>query len=130
MNGACRNVALTCGYAVFANDITKPPYTTEGGVDEKQLIGAVSEMFYQSLLCPENSMYVGNAEGSGADVNAACKCNNGYEAWSGYCLPVCGQHAIRVTTTGKCTCETGYSGDGYTCTSTASTTQTTETTGD
>ena len=50
MRGACRNVALTCAYAVFAED-----ENSCNGVDK--CIESISEMFYQSLLCPDNSTY-------------------------------------------------------------------------
>ena len=56
MRGACRNVALTCAYAVFANDQTSCPPD-----NDDMCIQKVSEVFYQSLLCPENSVYVINS---------------------------------------------------------------------
>ena len=117
MRGACHNVALTCGYAVFANDFINPPYSVEGGPDQNELIDKISMMFYQSLVCPDNSTYVGNASGSGADVNTACKCNSGYEVWDGYCVKPCASTgAYRNQYSGTCVCESGYTGDGYTCT--------------
>ena len=90
MRGACRNVALTCGYAVFSSD------TTRCSTDEPdKCIQNISEIFYQSLLCPDNSVYVGgnhtispNNSSSGY-VNAICKCNTGFVTFNGACKPKC-----------------------------------------
>ena len=133
MRGACRNVALTCGYAIFTGEpkINPPasltignttystsgcklpaasPTPTEADVNDA-LINCVSEMFYQSLLCPDNSTYdaAGNStispngtETTSASavgwVNQKCKCNSGYVVWSGACLQAC---------------ETGYTRNTY-----------------
>ena len=85
MRGACRNVALTCGYAVFDG--------TEQCEDPEGCINGVSEIFYQSLLCPDNSTYqetkcdkIGNGEKC---VNTNCICNSGYEAWGAACVIKC-----------------------------------------
>ena len=48
MRGACYNVALTCGYAVFAN---------ENDINDTDVVEKISEVFYQSLLCSEDSIY-------------------------------------------------------------------------
>lgn len=101
MNGACRNVALTCGLAIFGG---VPKITTESncpGVSgttteaakNSAIIGCISEMFYQSLLCPENSTYdkTGSTtiatNGTSGFVNTKCKCNTGYAVWNGSCVP-------------------------------------------
>lgn len=127
MTGACRNVALTCGYAVFANwtkeecqqacdwayssnattlesckqSCTTTP-TTPGAY-----IAAVSQMFYQSLLCPDNSTYdvAGTSSPSPnktkatairtAWVNTKCYCNVGYEVFGNQCLAQCEDGAER-----------------------------------
>ena len=130
MTGACRNVALTCGYAVFANwtqeeceqactwayssnataqdscktSCTNTP-TTPGAY-----IAAVSQMFYQSLLCPDNSTY--DVGGTTSDkiinkkatkevttngsttidkawVNTKCWCNLGYTVFGNQCVQSC-----------------------------------------
>ena len=60
MRGACRNVALTCAYAVFKDDTTSCPVTNDGH-DDTKCLESISEMFYQSLLCPDNSMYITEA---------------------------------------------------------------------
>ena len=109
MNGACHNVALTCAYAIFPDGVCSGGYTqTEGsmptvvcsGEPDKQdatLIATISEMFYQSLLCPDNSEYSvtgGNVSADGttsttdesAWVNTKCKCNVGYKVSSGNCI--------------------------------------------
>ncbi len=115
MRGACRNVALTCAYAVFYNSDVKLCYDAnqDGKVDnssecsstttpatENQYIEGISSMFYQSLLCPDNSTYVATAAtdtsiGNGKEyVNSHCKCNDfssakGYEAWGTACMLKC-----------------------------------------
>lgn len=117
MRGACRNVALTCAYAVFYNSDVRLCYDANqnGTVDEtnecsvvntgtptdNQYIEGISSMFYQSLLCPDNSTY--DASGATSDnligngkawVNKHCKCNDnsstsGYEAWGTSCVIKC-----------------------------------------
>ena len=78
MTGACYNVALTCGYAVYAydipmglkmesinnvqnNDINNSNVTNVDAFKSKEqklaLIQGISELFYQSLLCPDNSSF-------------------------------------------------------------------------
>ena len=100
MTGACRNVALTCAYAVFDKETDSCPGT--GG--DETCIQNISEMFYQSMLCPDNSTFdqtgksdqcapsaptdcVGNNK---QWVNKHCRCNNGYVALGASCLPKCG----------------------------------------
>ena len=51
MRGACYNVALTCAYAVFANDKTNSCSTAD------TCITNISQMFYQSLLCPDDKTF-------------------------------------------------------------------------
>ncbi|MBR4475897.1 MAG: hypothetical protein IKP05_04465 [Alphaproteobacteria bacterium] len=129
MSGACHNVALTCAYAIFPNGIES---TSDGGQhvtpykDEKTLIGAVSKMFYQSLICPDNSTFVSvghqispnksKREDGPADgyVNAACRCNSGYFVWNGTCVENCDANAT-PNTYGVCECDGGFTGNGYTC---------------
>ena len=82
MNGACHNVALTCAYAIFPDGV-------EGDSTESTLIATISEMFYQSLLCPDNSTYQTAECTDSACANARCKCNTGYEAYRGNCLAEC-----------------------------------------
>ena len=115
MRGACRNVALTCAYAVFYkseklcidvnNDGTTDDETECTGHIEldsdDDYIDQISQMFYQSLLCPDNSTYDATGATSDTDigngkawVNKHCKCNdnssdNGYEAWGTSCLLKC-----------------------------------------
>ena len=126
MTGACRNVALTCAYAVFANMCTTGEANAMNWVmhveDPTQLdttpascipcdtehqstcIEGISEIFYQSLLCPENSTYnptCANAENSPVNrliegcVNTQCKCNAGYTSWNGSCLSSCASDYYR-----------------------------------
>jgi hypothetical protein len=104
MRGACRNVALTCAYAVFYEDTKSCPATS----GDDTCINSISEMFYQSLLCPDNSTY--DATGAADDtlignstqwVNTHCKCNNGYEAWGTSCVLKC-PSGIKRNSYGTC----------------------------
>jgi hypothetical protein len=52
MRGACRNVALTCAYAVFDKAADKKLCN-----GEESCINSVSEMFYNSLLCNDGEVY-------------------------------------------------------------------------
>ena len=111
MRGACRNVALTCAYAVFDKDTTSCPV----GNDET-CINSISKMFYQSLLCPTNSTYAGKKTITPSDyVNDMCQCNSGYEPYSGQCLAKCGLNETR-NTYGTCICAAGFSKVDGTCT--------------
>lgn len=119
MTGACRNVALTCAYAVFANMCTTGEQNainwvlqdSDAAVNSSscvpcdiehpsQCIEGISEIFYQSLLCPENSTYQTTAgvpsnrtiEGY---VNTQCKCNLGYSSFNGACLTSCADNEYR-----------------------------------
>lgn len=94
MRGACRNVALTCAYAVFDNSDVELCYTDASGeqscsvVNDKeakmtpeQYIEGISEIFYQSLLCPDNSSYQPGGIAAAnvklaADYEACEACNN------------------------------------------------------
>ena len=126
MNGACHNVALTCAYGVFANSLDNYT-TTNGSVDTSALIAAISEMFYQSLICPDNSTYKGgphidsNGNLEAGFVNTACECNSGYEVVGDACLLKCANTAAGGggrNVYGICVCADGYTGDGYKCTRT------------
>ena len=121
MKGACYNVALTCGYAVFANE-------TELTLTKDDLIANVSNMFYQSLVCPENSAYKGGPNDVAPNktkngfVNSACQCNEGFFVWNGKCVEDCDENA-EPNSLGVCTCNDTYTGNGYTCVKTSSSTQ-------
>lgn len=136
MRGACRNVALTCAYAVFYKSDAKICYDTDesGDIDPKtecsakfgdnttegDLIDAISEMFYQSLLCPDNSEYQAAEQTSGdignnkQYVNSHCKCKSGYKAWGNSCLVECDSNATR-NTYGTCVCNTGFTMESGVC---------------
>ncbi|MDE6477735.1 MAG: hypothetical protein K2L94_00625 [Alphaproteobacteria bacterium] len=91
MTGACHNVALTCAYAVFANDTQSCPKNDDGTYDDADCIKNISEMFYQSLLCPDNSDYAaeqGTADSNGY-VNDHCKCRSGYYSYNNQCYATC-----------------------------------------
>jgi hypothetical protein len=118
MTGACRNVALTCAYAVFDNDTGSCPGTGAGAGDDK-CIQNISEMFYQSMLCPDNSTFNQKACNGGSTdcvgnnkqwVNKHCECNSGYVAYGSTCLPECGEAGgvpLLYSSTGVCVCTSG-----------------------
>lgn len=93
MRGACRNVALTCAYAVFQKDDNNCPVGSST-TDQDTCINSISNMFYQSLLCPDNSSYVTGGgtmgqNGQAGFVNTKCRCNDGFVIWSGSCVAEC-----------------------------------------
>ncbi len=118
MRGACRNVALTCAYAVFSGPkctitpdtsnqdkytVTCTDNTNDSALcsDPETCINSISEVFYQSLLCPDNSTYNKNgkpASGGQKFVNAWCECNDDYAPFKGSCV---------------IECEKGYEFDAY-----------------
>ena len=104
MRGACRNVALTCGYAVFAQDAERcPEYSPDVCIDN------ISEIFYQSLLCPDNSLYMNVGQSHDVDenntdagwVNSMCQCQTGFVVFNGLCLPEC-ENGGEYLSTGVC----------------------------
>lgn len=125
MRGACRNVVLTCGYAIFDDCENACEYFQDSdrktqcmescpkgdAPNEGDIIDAVSDMFYNSMLCPDNSTYSTTPKLSAADkdqyVNDLCKCNTGYEPWSSQCVLLCPDKSER-NSYGSCVCETGY----------------------
>lgn len=91
MRGACRNVALTCGYAVFSADSASCPAN-----NQDKCIESISEIFYQSLLCPDNSIYMMSHSNTisvnntyAGWVNTMCKCKDDFVTFNGACLPLC-----------------------------------------
>lgn len=109
MRGACRNVVLTCGYAIF-DDCTGVSCPNPALQDD--IIDKVSDMFYNSMLCPDNSTYSTTPKASagaeaGKYVNDLCKCNTGYEPWSSQCVLLCTENSSR-NSYGSCVCDTGY----------------------
>ena len=104
MRGACRNVALTCGYAVFSADNDSCPKNSTSSAQTK-CIESISEIFYQSLLCPDNSMYMMSHSNTVSAnnayagwVNTMCKCNDGFVTINGACLPVCDNGGVYLST--------------------------------
>lgn len=151
MKGACYNVALTCGYAVFAYDkemgndmcglagdvgitaitndenvnwshdicihevgnnktyydLTSASTQQKNSLQTKTsalLIESISQMFYESLFCPEHSSF-SNLSGEistnrtmGGWVNTKCKCNAGYTVWNGTCVTSCSTQEYRDET--------------------------------
>lgn len=101
MTGACYNVALTCGYAVFAYDKEMGTITEDTTLSEKdrqlKLIDGISQMFYQSMLCPENSEYVSDTDSVGlAKVNDRCVCKEGYNVSGNSCVSACPSGTVAV----------------------------------
>ena len=112
MRGACYNMALTCGHAVFANDTS---VTSDESAVEK-----ISEVLNQSLLCPEHSVYQSSSVDISANrtikgyVNGHCKCLAGYSVWDGSCLLQCASDEYR-NNYGNCTkCSGGTLSGGTT----------------
>ena len=111
MRGACRNVALTCGYAVFSADTDSCPED-----NQNTCIESISEIFYQSLLCPDNSIYdrtgtqrISENNIDGGWVNKKCRCLNGFVTYNGSCFPACENGGL-YTSSGVCS-------EGAACTS-------------
>lgn len=144
MRGACRNVALTCAYAIFAGPPALDPNSGEptagcpaaasaedgSAMQNNEYVNCISDIFYESLLCPTNSVFTGEDGSCSKDstdsncennslyalgyVNARCKCIDGYEAVAGYCKKACGENQTR-NTYDECVCMGGYEdpdGDG------------------
>ena len=119
MRGACRNVALTCAYAVFQND---PELC---GSNNNTCLESISAMFYQSLLCPDNSVYDPNAPDNASTaagyVNGKCKCIDGFTPANGQCLEQCQEVGQIRNASGVCQCDTAngwiLSGDNCVCNS-------------
>ena len=129
MRGACRNVALTCAYAVFYDPDKEPASAADLCYDSADCIEDISSLFYQSLICPANSTYVAvvdfnkvedsdkkcdesgtctlKLQQGGQFVSAACKCDEGYTKWYSACLPKCGENQGRTSGGGCKTCSTG-----------------------
>lgn len=110
MRGACRNVALTCAYAVFDKDTTSCPTDDEANGDDT-CINSISEMFYQSLLCPDNSTYAPEENvtvGSDGYVNERCKCLSGYKVSGTQCVAISCPENASVNSSGVCECKSGY----------------------
>ena len=119
MRVACRNVALTCAYAVFQND---PELC---GSNNNTCLENISAMFYQSLLCPDNSVYDPNAPDNASTaagyVNGKCKCIDGFTPANGQCLEQCQEVGQIRNASGVCQCDTAngwiLSGDNCVCNS-------------
>ncbi len=123
MRGACKNVALTCAYAIDSGCAKSTDEATGEATDEdtNKCIEMVSEMFYQSLLCPENSQYQATSktkatEGGDLYVNEYCKCVTGYEPYGNACLVACDtDNNMTRNAYGTCVCKTRYKLVNGTC---------------
>jgi hypothetical protein len=91
LTGTCYNTALTCGYAVFAYDKEMGNAISDTSLPESdkqlKLIDGISQMFYQTMLCPENSEYV--SESTAGMINDRCACKAGYMVSEGQCIASC-----------------------------------------
>lgn len=107
VRGACRNVALTCGYAAFDysaySDFTMvDPNTGErtAGCDTSSCDGnqscindkyitCIANVAMQDVLCPGDSTFtaVAGTAGTGGYVNSHCVCDSGFipNPTTGYC---------------------------------------------
>lgn len=101
MSGACRNVALTCAYAVFSNNTAACPND-----NENTCIQSVSEMFHNSLLCDDGYEYIVDANTSkGSCVPTAelkCKESGGNYICTAESVPGDETHLKKTVT---CTCD-------------------------
>lgn len=102
MKGACRNIALTCSYAVFSGESDKGATGScprqlgvqQTAAESDKCIESISEVFYQSLLCPVNSVYASEGTvppptslGSYTKIGSTrCFCEPGYSPSSGLCV--------------------------------------------
>lgn len=115
MRGACRNVALTCAYAVFYDPNKATTSESDFCYDDADCIEDISSLFYQSLICPANSTYMASAPAEDKTckgdvcvgnnlqyVNKTCRCNTGYKAWGNACLTECPEGEIRQNSSGIC----------------------------
>ncbi|MCL2369118.1 MAG: hypothetical protein FWC83_00390, partial [Alphaproteobacteria bacterium] len=92
MRGACRNVALTCGFAVFP----QPELRGQGGWNADRFIDEISEVFAQSMLCTMDnatltmSGFEAGHLNNGLErgwANNMCRCNAGFAPVNGQCVP-------------------------------------------
>lgn len=123
MTGACYNVALTCGYAVFAYDadIQSQILSQEsnGACDSrcennkhKILIHAISDVFYQSLICPSNSSFVYEIEeepSRGESITAGTDGRTNSVSTIISKLPKNENRAVEGYVNSRCKCNMGYS---------------------
>lgn len=91
LTGTCYNVALTCGYAVFAYDEEMGNVINDSSLSESEkklkLIEGISQMFFQTMLCPDNSEFV--TETTNGMVNDRCACKAGYLVSGSSCVLSC-----------------------------------------
>ena len=128
MRGACRNVALTCAYAIWAAPekggatAASCRYCSDGGdactaaqslTDTDKCIESLSNMFYQTMLCPLNSTYItiSNTNGASAGPGIFAFQPQGSSTWllntPGNTAPTAGA-AYSVMVNDKCVCLPGY----------------------
>ena len=134
--GACRNVALSCAYAVFSDPSDNGAdkcWTDSTTRNANNCINQLSSMFYQSMLCPANSEWnntasstpaINNTLSDGSSyVNSNCQCKSGYYVYNGTCLAVASctdnsawtnnttiavNNALGGVTAPYCQCNAGY----------------------
>jgi len=110
LTGTCYNTALTCGYAVFAYDEEMGNAISDSSLSDSakqlKLIDGISQMFYQTLLCPDNSEYV--SETTTNMVNDRCTCKVGYVASDGKCISCSADKPYIYNGTCVAACPSGY----------------------
>ena len=124
MTGACYNVALTCGYSVLAYDKTMGQKLDKLDTEDKKkqaLIEEISQMFYESLLCPDNSTFTDTLKSDAEEdkykyVNDRCKCNEGYMVYGSACVMVCPSTTYVYNDKCVTSCPTDMVINGNTCT--------------
>ena len=109
--GACRNVSLSCAYAVFQDKVRV-------STTENEFINDLSNMFFQSMLCPINSIWDDspcNSEcirpsqnftmttnpanlSTRAYANSSCYCMVDFVVYNGQCTksPTCPANAVYI----------------------------------
>ncbi|MDR3208379.1 MAG: hypothetical protein LBT45_00860 [Rickettsiales bacterium] len=108
--GACRSVALSCAYVVFSTAGARDSVT-----EQNALIDRLSNMFYQTLMCPLNSTWSDTLQDSDGVVpaekskyiNSNCKCNSGYYVSVGTCAQI-------PASAPACPANSGYAGSSNT----------------
>ncbi|MCL2538348.1 MAG: hypothetical protein FWE52_02650 [Alphaproteobacteria bacterium] len=110
MRGACRNVALTCAYAVFSADNASCPTTTTNNVissstaQQETCIENISSLFYQSMLCTDpNSEYINTANWTPVPSAGSILTNPNVTT-----PPLAAALLNRVFVNEKCLCNIGY----------------------
>ena len=123
-NAGCTNTdgsyECGCNDGYFGNG-TDCENSNEGGVDPAEVVGVVTDGFWDTPDCDTNANCTDNVG------SFDCACNDGYSGNGTFCEDVnecddaalneCAEHAIRMNEPGtySCACTTGYDGNGTVC---------------